>query len=151
MTVSLKTQIKNAQREATLARDTLRRDTIRLIQADIQRAEKDQRLELTDDMLLPLLAKMVKQRRDSAKQYQAANRPKLAEQELREIDIINEFLPKQLEEADYLELIEGAILAVGATEIRDLGKVMKELKPKIQGRADMGQVSQLAREKLSQG
>lgn len=123
------------------ARDAPRRDAIRLIQAEIQRFEVDQRISADDDRILAILDRMTKQRRDAIAQYEAAGREELAERERAEIAVIAEFLPEPLREAEIDTLIAAAIADSGATSARDMGKVMALLKPRLQGRADLGAVS----------
>lgn len=138
---SLKARIKDEMKAAMKAKDKPRLGTIRLIQAEIKRIEVDERIDIDDERLLVVLDKMCKQRRDSISQYEEAGRNELAEQEKIEIAVIQEFLPAQLTEAELRELISSAIKATGAESMKDMGKVMGTLKPQLQGRADMGDVS----------
>ncbi len=136
---------------AMKAKDKPRLTTIRLIQAEFKRIEVDERIELEDDRVLAVLDKMVKQRRDSAQQYTDAGRQELADQENFEITVIQEFLPEQLGEDEIVAMIDEALAGVDATGMQAMGPVMRQLKPKLQGRADMGQVSQLVKQRLTQG
>jgi len=145
----LKQRIQDDVKAAMKAKDKPRLATLRLITAAIKQREVDERIELDDTQVLVILEKMIKQRRDSVAQYQQAGRNELAEQELGEIAIIQEYMPEGLSEAEILTLIEQAIAATSATGMRDMGKVMGQLKPKMQGRADMGQVSTLVKQKLN--
>ncbi|MBD3611490.1 MAG: GatB/YqeY domain-containing protein, partial [Hydrogenovibrio crunogenus] len=112
--------------------------------------EIDNQTTLEDDAeVLPILDKMLKQRRDSFQQYEEAGRPELAEQEAFEMNIIQDFLPKPLTEAEVSQLVDEAISDVSASSMQDMGKVMGLLKPKMQGRADMAEVSKLIKAKLS--
>ena len=129
--------------------DKPRLGVIRLILAAIKQKEVDERIELNDEQVLAILDKMVKQRRDSIKQYEDAGRTELADQEKFEIGIIQDYLPEQLDEAAILALIDEAISQTGASSMKDMGKLMGMLKPKLQGRADMGQASGLIKQKLS--
>lgn len=138
----LKTRLSDAMKEAMRARDKARLGAVRLILADIQRIEVDERCTLDDTRILAVLDKMVKQRRDAKQQYVQAKRPDLAAQEQFELDLIAEFLPAALSPAELDTLISGAISTSGAESVRDMGKVMAILKPQVQGRADMGAVSQ---------
>lgn len=140
-TSDLKQRLAAAMQAAMRARDAQRRDAIRLIQAEIQRFEIDQRVSADDDRILALLDRMTKQRRDSIAQYEAAGREALAERERFEIAVIAEFLPEPLHEAEIDTLIAAAIADSGAASTRDMGKVMALLKPRLQGRADLGAVS----------
>lgn len=131
------------------AKDKPRLLTIRLMLADFKRIEVDERIELDDARVLAVLDKMVKQRRDSAQQYSDANRPELADQENYEIGVIQEFLPEQLSAEEITAMIDEALASTDATGMQAMGPVMGQLKPKLQGRADMGQVSQLVKQRLS--
>ena len=106
-------------------------------------------LELDDDQVLAVLEKMIKQRRDSITQYENAGRQELADQEQREITIIEAYMPEGLSDEEIAALIEAAVAETGAESVRDMGKVMGLLKPKMQGRADMGKVGALVKQKLS--
>ena len=134
---------------AMKARDKPRLGTIRLIQAEFKRIEVDERIDIDDARALMILDKMVKQRRDSATQYRDANREELAVQEDLEIAVIQEFLPEQLGEADIAQAIDEALAAIDATGMAAMGPLMAVLKPKMQGRADMGEVSKLVKAKLN--
>ena len=145
---TLKDQITQAMKDAMRARDKDRLGTIRLMQADIKRIEVDERIELDDTRTLQVLDKMVKQRRDSAKQYREANRPELAAREEAEIMVIEEFMPAQLADNELEQLVTDAINKAQATSMADMGKVMNLLRPDVQGRADMGAVSQMVKKQL---
>ncbi len=145
----LKQRIQDDVKTAMKAKDKPRLGTLRLITSAIKQREVDERIELDDTQVLAILEKMIKQRRDSITQFEKAGRTELAEQELSEINIIQEYMPAGLGEDEILSIIEEAIAATGATTMRDMGKVMGQLKPKMQGRADMGQVSALIKQKLS--
>jgi len=134
---------------AMKARDKPRLGTIRLIQAEFKRIEVDERIDIDDARALTILDKMVKQRRDSATQYRDANREELAAQEDLEIAVIQEFLPEQLGEAEIAQAIDEALAAIDTTGMAAMGPLMAVLKPKMQGRADMGEVSKLVKAKLN--
>jgi uncharacterized protein YqeY len=144
----LKQQITDAMKAAMKAGDKARLGVIRLMLAAIKQREVDERIELDDAQVLAVLDKMVKQRRDSIQQYSNAGRGELAEQEAAEIAVIQEFLPEELSESEIAGIIEAAIAEIGAASMRDMGKVMAIVKPKIQGRADVGTVSGLVKQKL---
>ena len=146
---SLKATIGAAMKAAMKARDKARLGTIRLIQSEFKRIEVDERIEIDDARALAVLDKMVKQRRDSADQFTKAGRDELAEQENFEIGVIQEFLPAQLSEEDLVAMVDEAVAAAGATGMQAMGPVMGQLKPKLQGRADIGAVSQLVKSRLS--
>ncbi len=149
MTTQLKDSIQTAMKEALKAQDKSRLDTIRLIWSAIRQQEIDSQNTLDDASILTLLDKMIKQRRDAIKQYKAANRDDLATQEESEIVVIQTFMPTPLSDNEIDTLIQQAIQAANATNMRDMGKVMGLLKPKLQGRADMGAVSQQIKAKLA--
>ena len=139
--MSLKARITDNMKEAMRARNKERLGAIRLILADIKRIEVDERIELDDARIVALLDKMCKQRRDSAKQYHEAGREELAAIEENELAIIQEFMPSQLSEQDLQELIESAIKSTGASSMKEMGQIMAILKPQVQGRVDMADVS----------
>ena len=130
------------------AREKQTLSTIRLIQADFKRIEVDERIEIDDARAIAIMDKMVKQRRDSAKQYRDADRPELAEQEDAEILVIQTFLPEQLSGDDIDALIDEALAGIEATGMAAMGQLMGKLKPQLQGRADIGEVSQRVKAKL---
>ena len=144
----LKQQITDAMKAAMKSGDKVRLGVVRLMLAAVKQREVDERIELDDSQVLAVLDKMVKQRRDSIKQYGDAGRDDLAAVEASEIEVIQEFLPESLSEAEILDIIEAAITETGAGSMRDMGKVMGIVKPKVQGRADVGQVSGLVKQKL---
>ena len=146
---SLKATITAAMKAAMKARDKERLGTIRLIQSEFKRIEVDERIEIDDARALAVLDKMVKQRRDSADQYEKAGRDELAAQENFEIGVIQEFLPAQLSEAELITMVDAAIAASGASGMQAMGSVMAELKRRLQGRADIGAVSQLVKSRLT--
>ena len=136
-------------KEATKARAKERLATIRLILADFKRVEVDERIEIDDARALLILDKMVKQRRDSATQFQDAGRDELAAIEVAEIAIIQEFLPKQLSEDEIIAMIDDALSAIEVKGMAAMGALMGAIKPKLQGRADMGAVSKIVKAKLT--
>ena len=146
---ALKDRITGDMKAAMKGGDKPRLGVIRLILAAIKQIEVDERIELDDARVLSVLDKMVKQRRDSITQYKNAGRTELADQEKFEIGIIQEYLPQQLTEAEIAVLIDEAMQATGASSMKDMGKLMGMLKPKLQGRADMGAVSAQIKQKLS--
>ncbi|ELI6417860.1 TPA: GatB/YqeY domain-containing protein [Aeromonas salmonicida subsp. salmonicida] len=147
--MSLKDQLKDQQKLAMLARDKARLEAIRLLMAEIKQREVDSRIELNDEDILAVVTKMVKQRRDSISQFEAAGRQDLADKESAEIVVLQEFLPQQLTADEIVALIEQAITESGAAVMADMGKVMAVLKPKIQGRADVGAVSAQVKTRLA--
>jgi len=145
----IKDDIQAAMKSAMRAKEKPRLQTIRLMQAEFKRIEVDERIELDDARVLAVLDKMVKQRRDSAQQYADAGRAELAEQENFEIAVIQEFLPEQLSESEITALVEAAIEATDASGMQAMGPVMGQLKPQLQGKADMGKVSALVKQRLA--
>ena len=141
-------RFKAAMKAAMKAREKQTLSTMRLIQADFNRIEVDERIEIDDARAIAIMDKMVKQRRDSAKQYRDADRPELADQEDAEILVIQTFLPEQLSAADIDALIDEALAGIEATGMAAMGQLMGKLKPQLQGRADMGEVSQRVKAKL---
>lgn len=145
----LKQRIGDAMKDAMRARDRERLATIRLIQAAIKQVEVDERIEPDDTRVLSILDKMVKQRRDSITQFVAAGRTDLSEKEEAEIAVIQEFLPQALNPDELDRLVSEAVTQSGASSMQEMGKVMAILKPQVQGRADMGDVSRRVKEKLA--
>jgi hypothetical protein len=147
--MSLKGQITEDMKSAMKAGDKDRLKTVRLILAAIKQIEVDTREELDDAAVLTVLTKMVKQRRDSVDQFEKGNREDLAAIERAEIAVIDEYLPDQLSADELAAMIDEAIRATGAEGIRDMGKVMGELKSKAAGRADMGALGALVKQRLT--
>ena len=145
LTAIIKAEMKAAMR----AKDKPRLGTIRLIQAEFKRIEVDERIEVSDERAITVLDKMLKQRRDSSQQYTDAGREELAAQEDLEITIIQEFLPAQLSEDEINSMIDSAIASSDASGMQAMGAVMGQLKPQLQGKADMGAVSQMVKARLA--
>lgn len=141
--------LKEEQKSAMKAKDKARLGTIRLALSAIKQREVDEQITLSDDDVLAVLTKMVKQRRDSVAQYETAGRQDLADAEKAEITILEDFMPQPLTEDEVAALIDSAITESQPAGMQDMGKVMAVLKPQIQGRADMGKVSGLVRAKLA--
>jgi uncharacterized protein YqeY len=148
-TENLVARIKASMKEAMKAREKDRLATIRLIQAECKRVEVDERTEIDDARALVIMDKMVKQRRDSISQFEAAGRDELAAIERAEITVIQEFLPQQLSEDEIVAIIDEALSGIDATGMSAMGPLMGVIKPKLQGRADMGAVSKLVKAKLT--
>lgn len=149
MSSPIKNQVEAAVKDAMRARDKQRLGVLRLIMAEFKRIEVDERTELSDERVLAILDKMVKQRKDSLEQYKSAGRDDLAEQEQFELSVIDEYTPDALSEAEVQALVEAAIAETGASSMQDMGALMANLRPKLQGRADMGAVSKLVKSQLS--
>lgn len=137
----LKQQLTDDMKAAMRAKDKPRLGVIRLVLAAIKQREVDERIELDNAQVLAVLDKMVKQRRDSFTQFTDAGRQDLADQEKFELDVLQDYLPAALSEAELDALITAAIESAGATSMKEMGKVMGVLKPQVQGRADVGEVS----------
>jgi len=147
--MSLKTQLTEDMKTAMKAGDKPRLGVIRLINAAIKQKEVDERIELDDAQVLAVLEKMVKQRRDSISQYDAAARQDLADIERAELQVIETYLPAKLDAAAIQAAIEAAVAETGASSPTDMGKLMAVLKPRLAGQADMGEVSKLVKLRLS--
>lgn len=147
--MSLKQRLTEDMKAAMKSGDKQSLGVIRLINAALKQKEVDERIELDDTAVIAVLDKMVKQRRDSVSQYQAAAREDLAQVERDEIVVIERYLPAKLGEAEILAVVDALIAEVGATGPADLGKLMGPLKAKLAGKADMGQVSALAKQRLA--
>lgn len=145
----LKDQITAAMKTAMREKEKARLGVIRLMLAAIKQIEVDERKELNDTEVLAVLDKMLKQRRESIKQYGAADRQDLLDQEEYEVGIIKDFMPAQLDDAEIDSIIEAAIAETGAASMKEMGKVMGVIRPKLQGRADMGAVSGKIKAQLS--
>ena len=141
MSSALQDQIQDAMKTAMKSGDKKRLAVIRLMMSAMKQIEVDERIELDDNRVLGVLDKMVKQRRESISQFQAGGRDDLADKEQAEIEIISDFLPQALTEAEIETIINSAISETGAASMKDMGKVMGIVKPQITGRADMGAVS----------
>lgn len=149
MSSQLKHSITESVKDAMRAKDKARLLVLRTMTAEIKNIEVNERIEVDDQRVLATLDKMVKQRRDSAKQYLDNDRPELAEQEQFEIGVIQEFLPQPLSESELRQIVAETAGEVGASSMADMGKLMGALKPKVQGRADMAQVGQMVKAQLN--
>ena len=138
---ALKEKLTQAMKDAMRAKHQARLGVIRMALAALKQVEVDERIELDDARVLAILDKQIKQRQDAAKQYADAGRQELADIELAEIVVLRDFMPAQLSDEEIAQLIDEAVTATGASGMQDMGKVMGLLKPKLQGRADMGAVS----------
>lgn len=148
--MSIKLRITEDVKTALRAQDKRRVSALRLITAAFKQIEVDQRIEIVDDtQVIDILTKMIKQRRDALEQFRKAQRTDLADQEQYELDLIQAYLPQALSEQEVKALVDEAVATSGAATIKDMGKVMALVKPKIQGRADMAAVSQMIKARLS--
>lgn len=137
----LKQALTDAMKDAMRAKDKPRLGTIRLALSEIKRVEVDERIEPDDARVIGILDKMIKQRRESIRQYESADRPELVAQEQFEIEVLQEFLPQALEAAELEQIIKSAVSESGATSMKEMGKVMNIVRPQVVGRADMAEVS----------
>ena len=149
--MTLKQQLTDDMKASMKSGDKVRLGVIRLINAAIKQREVDERIELDDPAVLGVLEKMVKQRRDSISQYDAAGRLDLSRIERDEMAIIEHYLPAKMGEAEVIDAIDLAMAESGATTPADMGKLMAVLKPRLAGRADMGDVSKLVKQRLAGG
>ena len=146
--MSLKEKIKDDIKQAMRDKNESRLTTLRMLSAAIQRREVDERIQLDDVQVMAVIEKLVKQGREAIEQYVKGGRQELADKESSEIAVWQTYLPQQLTEAEIDELIAEAVSSTGASSIKDMGKVMGVLKPKLQGRADMGRVGGKIKSKL---
>ncbi|MDY6918998.1 MAG: GatB/YqeY domain-containing protein [Pseudomonadota bacterium] len=144
----IKAKLNDAVKDAMRAKDKERLAALRLATSALKQIEVDERVELDDTRVLAVLDKMVKQRKDSAEQFSAGGREDLAQKELAEIAVLQEFLPAAMSDADIDAVIEAAISETGAQGMKDMGQVMAVVKPQVQGRADMGAVSKKVKARL---
>ena len=147
--MSLKQQITEDMKTAMRAKDTARLGAIRLLLAAMKQREVDERIELTDSDVIAIIEKMIKQRRDSISQFEAAKRQELADAEKFEMSVLQNYMPQPLSEEEVAVAVAEAIAASGAKSPQEMGKVIALLKPKLAGRADMGKVSALVKQRLS--
>jgi uncharacterized protein YqeY len=146
--MTLREKITEDMKAAMKARETDRLGAIRLLQAALKQKEVDERVELTDDLVLAIIEKMLKQRKDSIEQFTAGNRPDLVAKEQFEVGVLSVYLPAQLSDAEVDAILAGVIAETGANSARDMGKVMNALRPRVAGRADMGRLSGLVKARL---
>ncbi|MFP4208338.1 MAG: GatB/YqeY domain-containing protein [Wenzhouxiangella sp.] len=147
--MTLKSRLLDDIKQAMRAGDKARLGTLRMASAAVKQREVDERIEADDAIVLAVIEKMIKQRRESAEQYRAGNRPDLAATEEAEIALLEPYLPEPLSSAQISHLIDQAIAATGASGMQAMGQVMAQLKPELQGRADMREVSGLVRARLA--
>jgi uncharacterized protein len=147
--VSLIGQIEDEVKDAMRARDAERRDALRLILSSLKSAEKELQRSLSDDEELQVLQRERKKRVEAAEAFRSGGRPEQAASEERELAVLEEFMPEPLSEDELEEIVDDVIAEVGATSMRDLGRVMADVMPQVSGRADGSVVSQLVREKLA--
>ena len=147
--MSLKAQLQQDMKDSMRSGDKRRLGAVRLVLAAVKQREVDERIELDDAGVSAVLDKMAKQRRESIEQYQRAGRDDLVEQEQFELEVLKSYLPEQLDDAAIEAMIEEVLQTTGASSVKDMGKVMGQIKPRLQGRADIGAVSARIKARLS--
>ena len=147
--MSLLDQINQDIKSAMLEKRVLERDTLRMLLAEIKRYQIDEKTEATDEVVLKIINKMVKQRKDSIEQFTKGGRDDLASKEKDQLEVIKQYLPEQLSEDKIREIVEAAVNSTQASSMQDMGKVMGAIKSELQGKADMGLVSQIVKSSLS--
>ena len=145
---TLKQEITEHMKAAMRSGDTRRRDAIRLLQAAIKQREVDERIEMNDAMVIVVIEKMIKQRKDSITQYVTAKREDLADIERYEVGVLQAYMPKALNDSEIESIVEEVISLIGAKKPQEMGKVIAALRPKLAGRADMGKVAALVKSRL---
>ncbi|MCE2989577.1 MAG: GatB/YqeY domain-containing protein [Burkholderiales bacterium] len=146
--MSLRDRINEDMKSAMRARESEKLAAIRLLTSAIKQREVDERIEITDEVVLGVIEKMLKQRKDSIEQYIAGNRPELAAREQFEVDVLKQYMPTPLSDAELAGILDAVVAEVGATSAKDMGKVMNALRPRVAGRADMGKLSGLVKARL---
>lgn len=149
MSQSIKDRLTDDMKAAMRAKDSARLGVIRLVNAAVKQREVDERIELDDTQLLVVLDKMVKQRRESISQFDAAGRQDLVDKERFELEVLQDYLPTALSNDEIAAIVEQAVADSGATAVKDMGAVMNLVRPQVQGRADMGKISALVKDRLS--
>jgi uncharacterized protein YqeY len=147
--VSLKQRLLEDMRTAMKSRDSFRKNIISMARAAVLQVEKDQRVDLDDQGVIEVLSKEIKLRKDAAEEFRKGNRQDLVDKNLKEIEILYEYLPQQLSENEIEEIVRQTINEVGANSIKDIGKVMGAIMPRVKGRADGGLVNKMVREYLN--
>ena len=147
--ITLLPLIQEAVKTAMRNRDKEIVTTLRMAISELKKEEIDNKVTLDDTFVISILQRMIKQRKDAASQFQEANRPELAEKERNEITMLSDFLPEQLSKDDLLQIVKAEIISFEASSMKDIGKVMGSLRPKLLGKADMSTVSRLVKEQLS--
>ena len=147
--MNLEERIKKDMITAMKAKDSFALTVIRMVKAAIDKERIDKKVDITDDLIIDVVNKQIKMRNDSIEEFTKASRDDLVEKTKKEVEILKEYLPEQLEEAEVIKIIEDAISSVEATSMKDMGKVMKEVTPKVKGRCDMKFVSETIKAKLN--
>ena len=146
--MSLRDRINDDMKSAMKAREADKLAAIRLLTSALKQREVDERIEITDDIVLTVIEKMLKQRKDSIEQYTAGNRPDLVAKEEFEVGILQVYMPAPLSESELAAILDAVVAEVGATSAKDMGRVMNALRPQVAGRADMGKLSGVVKARL---
>jgi uncharacterized protein len=146
--MTLRDRINEDMKAAMKAREAEKLGAIRLLTAALKQKEVDERIEITDDVVLGVIEKMLKQRKDSIEQYKAGNRPDLVAKEEFEVGVLQVYMPAQLSDAELAKILDDVVAETGATGAKDMGKVMNALRPRVAGRADMGKLSGVVKARL---
>lgn len=147
--MSLKETLMSDLKAAMKAKDSIKKSTVTMVRAAVKQIEIDSRKELNDEEIIEVVAKQVKQRKDALAEFAKAERDDLVEETKAEIEVLMNYLPKQLSKEELTSIVKEAVETVGATTVKDMGKIMKEVMPKIKGRADGKAVNEIARELLN--
>jgi uncharacterized protein len=147
--MTLRERINDDMKTAMKARDSEKLGAIRLLQSALKQKEVDERVEITDDLVLGVIEKMLKQRKDSIEQYTAGNRMDLVAKEQFEVGVLQVYMPAQMTDAELAKILDEVVAETGASGAKDMGKVMNALRPKVAGRADMGKLSGVVKARLS--
>ncbi|MDD6563687.1 MAG: GatB/YqeY domain-containing protein [Clostridiales bacterium] len=147
--MAIKDKLKDDLKTAMIEKDAVRKNVVQLIKAGVLQVEKDKKITLDDEGVLDVIAKQLKQRRDSLPDYEKSGRDDLIAQLKREMELLMEYLPAQLTHDELVEIVKEAISQTGASEIKDMGKIMAAVMPKTKGRADGKEINAIARELLS--
>ena len=146
--MSLKEKLQEDLKSSMKNKDTIRKSVVTLIRAAIKQHEVDNRVELADDAIIDIISKQLKQRKDSLAEFEKANRDDLVEETKSEIQVLEEYLPQQLSEEELEKIVIETIAEVGATSMKDMGKIMAIIKPKTAGRADGRKINELVKKNL---
>ena len=147
--MTLTERINNDLKEAMKSKDSFRLGVIRMVKGAMQLAKPNPREELTDDDVIAVISKQIKMRNDSIKEFEKANRTDLVEQNQKEIAILNTYMPEQLSDEEVNKIIDEAFVKLNPTSSKDMGIIMKEISPKVKGKADMGKVNSIIKDKLA--
>jgi len=147
--MSLKEKLLNDLKEAMREKDTVRKDTVQMARSAVLQIEKDRRVTLDDDGIIDVIAKQIKQRKDVLPEYEQSGRQDLLDRQLREIEILSQYMPQQLTEDELEVVIKETIQEIGVNSVKDLGKVMQAVMPKVRGRAEGTLVNQIAKKLLN--